>query len=146
MDDRHPSAAGDGPDDFLPMRLRLHPGDHVIDLTQPDVLLGRHSEADLRMPMPDVSRRHCRFVYSAAGWQVIDLDSLNGVFVNGARISRLSILRPGDHVRICGVEFDVESIAGFTADGPDPSGDVLRTLDEVVLPVPTEMPPQRRAS
>jgi pSer/pThr/pTyr-binding forkhead associated (FHA) protein len=144
MDDHLP--ADDRPDEFLPMRLRMQPGGHAIDLTQPDVLLGRHSEADLRMPMPDVSRRHCRFVYSAAGWQVIDLDSLNGVFVNGMRINSVSILRPGDHVRICGVEFDVETVAGYAADGPDPSAAVLRTLPELMLPASTEEPPQRKAS
>ena len=144
MDDRHP-AAGGPPDDFVPMRLRLHPGHHAIDLTRPDVLLGRHTEADLRMPLPDVSRRHCRFVYSAAGWQVIDLDSLNGVYVNGLRVNRVSLLRPGDNIRICGVEFDVEAVAGYTADGPDPNGEVLRSIADV-LPVETEVPPQRKAS
>ena len=69
---------------------------------------GRHSEADLRMPLPDVSRRHCRFVHSQAGWELIDLGSLNGVYVNGARVER-AMLHPGDSVRICSLEFEVET-------------------------------------
>ena len=92
---------------FEPLRLRLQPGGHVLDLNGPDLLLGRHSEADLRMPLPDVSRRHCRFVYSEEGWEIIDLASLNGVFVNGERVER-AMLQPGDSVRICSLEFDVE--------------------------------------
>ena len=144
MDDHDTTPADGRSDDFVPMRLRLQPGGHAIDLTCPDVLLGRHSEADLRMPLPDVSRRHCRFVYSAAGWQVIDLDSLNGVYVNGCRVRRVSILRPGDQVRIGAMEFDVETVAGYAADGPDPSAQILRSIADA-LP-PTTEPPQERAA
>jgi pSer/pThr/pTyr-binding forkhead associated (FHA) protein len=96
---------------FEPLRLRLHPGGYVIDLTAPDLVLGRHSEADLRMPMPDVSRRHCRFVHSGGAWELIDLGSLNGVYVNGARVERAT-LHTGDNIRICGVEFEVTSADG----------------------------------
>jgi pSer/pThr/pTyr-binding forkhead associated (FHA) protein len=138
----HVRPTTDPRDAFHPLRLRLHPGDHVVDLTQPDVLLGRHSEADLRMPLPDVSRRHCRFVYSAAGWEVVDLDSLNGVYVNGARVSRTT-LHAGDQVRIGGLEFEVEPVA------PSITGDVLRAIAET-LPAAPALPdppaPQRKAS
>lgn len=92
---------------FEPLRLRLHPGGHAIDLTSADVVLGRHSEADLRMPLPDVSRQHCRFLHTANGWEVIDLGSLNGVYVNGQRIDR-AFLHPGDTVRICCLELEIE--------------------------------------
>ena len=63
-----------GPGDFRPLRLRLQPGDHVIDLTRPDVLLGRQSDADLRLPQPDVSRQHCRISKHPDGYLLrIDL-------------------------------------------------------------------------
>lgn len=94
--------------DFVPLRLRLHPGGHAIDLTKPDMVLGRHSSTDLCMPLPDVSRQHCRFVYSAAGWEVVDLESLNGVYVNGERVRRAD-LHVGDELRICGLEFEIEA-------------------------------------
>ena len=48
-----------------------------------DMLIGRHSQADIRLPLPDVSRRHCRFFFGEGVWQVLDLNSLNGVFLNG---------------------------------------------------------------
>src|SRR3954453_17311342 len=94
--------------DFAPLRLRLHPGDHVIDVTAPDVLLGRQSDADLRMPQPDVSRQHCRFQYAHGGWRIVDLGSLNGVYVNGSRVSRMAVIHAGDQIRICGIALDVE--------------------------------------
>jgi pSer/pThr/pTyr-binding forkhead associated (FHA) protein len=95
------------PEGFRPLRLRLRPGGQTVDLHGPNLVLGRHSECDLRMPLPDVSRRHCRFVFSAGCWDVIDLGSLNGVHVNGARVQRIT-LHPGDHIRLGGLELDVE--------------------------------------
>ena len=145
MDDRHP-AAGGPPEDFVPMRLRLHPGHHAIDLTRPDVLLGRHTEADLRMPLPDVSRRHCRFVFADGHWQVFDLNSLNGVFINGERLQEATLC-PGDEVRIGGLTFLVEIAAAPVGPSPTPadkaSASVLKSIADV-LPGPGSE--KRRAS
>src|SRR5579884_2455822 len=95
------------PEDFVPLRLILQPGGAAVELTQPDVLLGRHSQADVRLPLPDVSRRHCRFLFSQGVWQVIDLNSLNGVFLNGEPV-RQATLRQGDLLRIGGFIFAVD--------------------------------------
>src|SRR5436309_15971166 len=119
MDETHTQTTALGTGEFVPLRLRLHPGDHVIDLTGPDVLLGRQSDADLRMPQPDVSRQHCRFQFTDGRWQIVDLDSLNGVYVNDARVRRLAMIQPGDNIRICGIELEVEApITGGAADAP----------------------------
>jgi predicted component of type VI protein secretion system len=95
------------PCDFAPLRLVLQAGALAIELTDPDMVLGRHSEADIRLPLPDVSRRHCRFVYTGGHWQVIDLDSLNGVWVNDQPVKR-SPLYAGDRLRIGEFLFAVE--------------------------------------
>ena len=87
MDDS-PNAPEAGPaPDCVPLRLVLQPGGAVIEVSRPEVLVGRHSEVDVRLPLPDVSRRHCRFVYADGIWRVFDLRSLNGVYVNGERIA-----------------------------------------------------------
>ncbi len=95
------------PEDFVPLRLILQPSGAAVELTQPDVLLGRHSQADVRLPLPDVSRRHCRFLFGQGVWQVIDLNSLNGVFLNGEPV-RQATLRQGDLLRIGGFIFAVD--------------------------------------
>jgi hypothetical protein len=95
------------PADFVPLRLVLQPSGASIELTQPDMMIGRHSQADIRLPLPDVSRRHCRFLFGAGDWQVHDLNSLNGVFLNGELI-RQATVRPGDLLRIGGFTFAVE--------------------------------------
>ena len=98
------------PCDFVPLRLLLQPGTLAIELTAPDMVLGRHTEADIRLPLPDVSRRHCRFVYAGGHWQVIDLQSLNGVWVNDKPVQR-SPLYHGDRLRLGELVFLVESPA-----------------------------------
>lgn len=95
------------PEDFVPLRLILQPSGAAVELTQPDILIGRHSQADVRLPLPDVSRRHCRFLFGQGVWQVIDLNSLNGVFLNGEPI-RQATLHQGDLIRIGGFIFAVD--------------------------------------
>lgn len=92
---------------IAPMRLVLQPSGMVVDVQEPDVVIGRHSEAGLRLPLPDVSRRHCRLTYREGGWHVADLNSLNGVQVNGQRVLEAA-LEHGDTLRIGGFTFDVE--------------------------------------
>lgn len=79
------------PTDVLPLRLLLQPSGLVIEIKQTDSLVGRHSTADVRLPLPDVSRRHCQIVYDDNGWNVIDLDSLNGVWVNDQRVNQSTL-------------------------------------------------------
>ena len=91
---------------FIPMKLVMQPSGLKVELTRPDMLLGRHSAADLRLPMPDVSRRHCRFVFERGSWRVIDQESLNGVFVNEQRVDE-AILHDQDCLGVGGLRFTV---------------------------------------
>jgi pSer/pThr/pTyr-binding forkhead associated (FHA) protein len=78
----------------------------AVEMTKTEVVLGRHSSSDVRLALPDVSRRHCRFIFVDASWYVIDLNSLNGTFVNGQRIQQIA-LRHRDRLRIGGFTFEV---------------------------------------
>lgn len=102
----HPGRPGELPPDFLPLRLVLHGTEHSIELTQADQVLGRHSEAEIRLPLPDVSRRHCRLAFQDGRWHVWDLNSLNGTFLNDSRVKHAE-LENGDVLRIGGFAFDV---------------------------------------
>jgi pSer/pThr/pTyr-binding forkhead associated (FHA) protein len=135
--------------EFFPLRLVLQPSGMVVELGRPDMLLGRHSDADVRLPLPDVSRRHCRFTFSGSRWQVHDLNSLNGVFVNGERVQQAT-LRAGDAVRIGGFTFTVDlpdhnetmQLGGEDRANKD---NVLRSISDA-LPRPNDSDAQRRAS
>jgi pSer/pThr/pTyr-binding forkhead associated (FHA) protein len=91
----------------VPLFLVLQPSGLVLQVDDPDVVVGRHSEAGLRLPLPDVSRRHCRFQYTAGTWTVTDLNSLNGVQVNGQSVKQATI-QHGDYLRIGGFTFTVQ--------------------------------------
>ena len=97
------------PADFVPLRLLLQPGGLSVEFNQPDMLVGRHSAADVRLSLPDVSRRHCRFLFSDGAWRVFDLNSLNGVFVNGERLQEAALYH-GDRIRIGSLTFEVEFV------------------------------------
>jgi pSer/pThr/pTyr-binding forkhead associated (FHA) protein len=122
---------------FVPLRLVLQPSGMAVELTQPDMVIGRHSTADLRLPLPDVSRRHCRFVYAEGVWQLFDLDSMNGVFVNGERVRR-AMVRHKDIVGIGGFQFEVNLQGGppaapLPSPAPSPSQIAMPTLTDSLM-------------
>jgi predicted component of type VI protein secretion system len=105
------NAGGPALPEVVPLRLCLRPGRFAVEVTRSGMIFGRHSTADVRLPLPDVSRRHCRFEYEDGRWQVIDLDSLNGIFVNNVLVERAE-LHDRDTLRIGGFVFDVDLRAG----------------------------------
>ena len=68
-------------------------------LDEPSVSVGRSMKADILLDDPTVSRRHALFTKVGGTYVIKDLDSLNGTYVNGARIDSLE-LRSGDSVII----------------------------------------------
>ena len=111
------SGGADLPADFHPLRLAMPALSRVLDLTRPDMIAGRHSQADVHLAHPEVSRRHCRFLFQDGAWVVEDRDSLNGVFVNDEKVTR-RILRPNDLVRIGPFILVVQAAAENEAEGP----------------------------
>jgi hypothetical protein len=49
---------------LIPPRLVLKPGGAYVEFTRPKMLMGRHTDAEVRLALPDVSRRHCRMVFT----------------------------------------------------------------------------------
>ena len=131
------------------LKLVLEPSGMTVELRRPDMVLGRHSSADVRLPLPDVSRRHCRFAYQSNDWQVVDLQSLNGVYVNGERVEQ-AVLHDGDSLGIGGFHFKVEIIqapqasAGSASDSVEKNG-VIQNIANTLSSRPLDSA-QRKAS
>lgn len=66
--------------------------DHDVVLRGDRVVVGRHSSADIRLSDQNVSREHAAFVAQEGGWQLTDLNSTNGTFVNGKPVQRVRLL------------------------------------------------------
>jgi len=61
------------------------------ELAKRRVVLGRSKDADLQVADPNVSRRHAELRQEGATYWLIDLDSTNGVEVDGKRVKRLKL-------------------------------------------------------
>lgn len=132
----------------VPLRLLLQPHGLVVELNRSETVVGRHHEANLRLPLPDVSRRHCRILFVDGAWQVCDLNSLNGVYVNDERVQQ-AVLRHHDMVRIGGFLFQVDLHSGEATVAMSPSAQeqVIKSIADI-LPAPAPPPEQlnRKAS
>jgi len=57
-------------------------------LDQDVTVAGRHPEADIFLDDVTVSRRHAEFRRVDGGFEVVDLGSMNGTYVDGERVDR----------------------------------------------------------
>ena len=71
----------------------------TVALTREWTRIGRSLAADVRFDDPTVSRRHALIVRQPDGVRVLDDRSLNGVFVNSARIEGRT-LKDGDDILV----------------------------------------------
>jgi adenylate cyclase len=74
-------------------------GGDPIPLIREILTIGRRETCDIRLPFPDVSGRHCQLIFRSGYWFIRDLNSTNGVKVNGARVQE-KLLHPKDEVSI----------------------------------------------
>lgn len=75
-----------------------------------EVTIGRDEDCYIRMGSSDVSRHHCTVRLTQDGIQVTDLGSSNGTFVNDVAITRPTLLKSGDRLRVGPGLFEVEGI------------------------------------
>jgi pSer/pThr/pTyr-binding forkhead associated (FHA) protein len=68
-------------------------------LTRPITVIGRATEADLRVNDPGVSRKHAEIRVAGEEISIADLGSTNGLRVNGATVARHR-LQNGDRVEL----------------------------------------------
>ncbi|MBS2028383.1 MAG: GGDEF domain-containing protein [Deltaproteobacteria bacterium] len=72
----------------------------MFKLTQPEMVIGRSSEADISINDDGISRRHAKIVVRPDGSvNIVDLGSTNGTFYDGNRVDVHS-LRDGDKIQI----------------------------------------------
>lgn len=85
-----------------------------FSVTRDMTVIGRREDCDLRIPLGDVSRKHCRMILDGDTIKVEDLGSSNGTYRNGERVQQTE-LTAGDTLQIGPVVFVVQ-VDGYPAD------------------------------
>lgn len=71
----------------------------VRELSDDVTLIGRTSDADIWLGDDGVSRKHARLIKTGSGFVLEDLNSANGTFVQGERITKKEI-KDGDQIQL----------------------------------------------
>jgi Protein of unknown function (DUF3662)/FHA domain len=74
---------------------------HEVDSGK--MTIGRSKDCDIQLPDPNVSRKHAEVRQEGAAYWAVDLDSTNGMEVNGRRQKRAK-LRQGDRITLGSTE------------------------------------------
>jgi len=92
--------------------------DQTFKLAAHQTLLGRHPNCHIVLPKDEVSRLHARIVCEGGAYFLEDLQSGNGTFLNGMRVTSRRPLRDGDQIAICDylLEFHTANPAAPVAD------------------------------
>lgn len=107
--------------------------------------IGREG-CDMTIPDAEISRRHARLLREDDALVIEDLDSSNGTFVNGERISGKRSLKQGDEVRFGDTVWLLQPAAGATRIAQDVIADPQVTRARAVPEPPTEPQPPAVAS
>jgi hypothetical protein len=78
---------------------------HELDKRR--VLIGRSRDCDIQLTDANVSRRHAEVRQEGASYWIVDLDSTNGVEINGRRLKRAK-LEHGDRLTLGSTEMTFE--------------------------------------
>ena len=82
-------------------------GGDNIPLIRPVLTMGRRDSCDIPLRLPNVSGTHCELAFVDGFWWIKDLNSTNGVKVNGIRVPK-KLLLPGEKFSIAKKTFTIE--------------------------------------
>jgi pSer/pThr/pTyr-binding forkhead associated (FHA) protein len=95
---------------MVEVKLKVQAGSNAgkeIPVPMARFLIGRSDECQLRPKSDAISRNHCTILTNEDEVTVRDLNSRNGTFVNGERVSGDQPLKNGDMLRVGKLEFEV---------------------------------------
>jgi pSer/pThr/pTyr-binding forkhead associated (FHA) protein len=117
----------------------------TIKVPGPKFYIGRSEDCQLRPKSDLISRHHCAIIVEGDYVAVRDFGSKNGTYVNDERVSSERELKPGDHLKVGPLEFEIVYDLGSLG-GPKRSkvGSIkeaaARTADSGVVKKPADDP------
>jgi adenylate cyclase len=85
-------------------------GGDTIPLERTPLVVGRRESCDICLRFPNISGKHCELSFKNGFWYIRDLDSTNGIKINGEPLARggNKIVAPGDTLRIGKRDYKIE--------------------------------------
>jgi pSer/pThr/pTyr-binding forkhead associated (FHA) protein len=74
-----------------------------VQLEEGEAIIGRSPSCDIQIEVENVSRRHARIIFRNEEYQIEDMGSTNGVYVNGIKVEKC-VLRDHDQINVGGVK------------------------------------------
>ena len=87
-------------------------GGDTIPLLRTPIVVGRRESCDIYLPFPNISGRHCELSYKNGYWVIRDLNSKNGMKVNGDKVELggKKALFPGDTITIAKRQYTIQYV------------------------------------
>jgi pSer/pThr/pTyr-binding forkhead associated (FHA) protein len=95
------------------LTMRRGPASGIVyELTQDVIKIGRGTKNDIVIDHPDLSRNHCQLVRLVTDYELQDLNSTNGTFIDGQRLTGNRILQSGSLIELGdAVTFEYEIVS-----------------------------------
>ncbi|HYR78718.1 MAG TPA: FHA domain-containing protein, partial [Candidatus Dormibacteraeota bacterium] len=84
---------------------RVEPVPAEYSLMKDEISIGRGEENDVVIPHASVSRQHARLMRRDGGFELMDLNSTNGSYVDDRQIRGSAFLTAGTQVRLGDIRF-----------------------------------------
>jgi len=131
-----------------PATIEVHWMRQSLPLTDGEHIAGRDAECSLVIDGTTVSRRHARVTVAHGAAMIEDLDSTNGTFVNGTRVSAPTRLVPGDEFalgsEVLRVRLRSSSALTVKVDPDDEASDKLRSDNGKRADGAAKLPPRNK--
>jgi pSer/pThr/pTyr-binding forkhead associated (FHA) protein len=82
-------------------------GGDNIPLIRSVLTIGRRESCDIPLRLPNVSGLHCELSFLDGFWWIKDMNSTNGIKVNGVRVPK-KLLQPGERITIAKKTYTIE--------------------------------------
>jgi phosphoserine phosphatase RsbU/P len=101
----------------------------VFKLDRERTIIGRNPECDIHLQPKSVSRRHAAVVRRSDGYQLEDMGSTRGTYVNGQKVVRPMMLLDGNSIQVGEVMLTFSDRAVQIHEGSDEQSTVFATID-----------------
>ena len=105
------------------VKLIVKTGDEInksFDLIKDKNIIGRDPESNIVIDDIEISRSHLAIIKEGETFQIEDLNSTNGTFLNGKKLKKLTVIKNGDLISL-GENHVLEFVVEKIDEGTEPS-------------------------